>query len=626
MSQLLRWSAVRQNTTTYRAFQLTNTTGQVRHASLSGIHRGLRRSTRAGSQNGRATSPNSRIREDGLARRPDFKPRLTESRGRSPSRNVPTKPDAFANKFNGAMGGREHHFKPKKAFQKMKEREQEEEEGGRKSRSKRFNNPEYSFGKKSMVYQLNRSELKDKVSKLLDKEGMNDDKTEYPRPGSAWRDLNRDASRPRRDGDRNSTSQRRDGDWTSARPRHDGDRNSTAQRRDGDWASARPRRDGDWKATTFRKDGGRDTMRQMRDGVRREFERDGAAPRRQTRGSDDDSSANRPAEFPLSIQYTTAASQFLFGRSVVKAALRNSQRKLYNLYVYQGSNKKDTKDDTWIVSMAEKKGIKVKSVYEADQKLLDKMSKGRPHNGLVLEASPLPQLPLVSLGGLSADSNGYTVSVAHQSKEDLEINGTEGSIPCKQGQPRPLVLLLNEILDPGNLGAILRTACFLGVSAVAITDRTSSSITSTVLKAAAGAAEEIRLFTVEDPGRFLSLSQEAGWTSYAAVAPTLGSRSNRQWTPEYIEDFKPLEKEPCILVLGNEGSGLPYDIRKKATHEVTIPRVASTASSVDSLNVSVAAALLCNSFFRGVRQRDPLTLTERLHIDARKADGGEPIF
>ncbi|KAJ0381103.1 hypothetical protein COL26b_000444 [Colletotrichum chrysophilum] len=486
----------------------------------------------------------------------------------------------------------------------MQEREQEEEEGGRKSRSKRFNNPEYSFGKKSMVYQLNRGELKDKVSKLLDKEGMNEDKTEYPRSGSAWRDLNRDASRPRRDGGWNSTSQRRDGDWNSARPR----------------------RDGDWKSTTPRRDGGRDSMRQMRDGVRREFERDGAAPRRQTRGSDDDSSANRPAEFPLSIQYTTAASQFLFGRSVVKAALRNSQRKLYNLYVYQGSNKKDTKDDAWIVSMAEKKGIKVKSVYEADQKLLDKMSKGRPHNGLVLEASPLPQLPLVSLGGLSADSNGYAVSVAHQSKEDLEINGTEGSISCKQGQSRPLVLLLNEILDPGNLGAILRTACFLGVSAVAITDRTSSSITSTVLKAAAGAAEEIKLFTVEDPGRFLSLSQEAGWTSYAAVAPTLGSRSNRQWTPDYIEDFKPLEKEPCILVLGNEGTGLPYDIRKKATHEVTIPRVASTASSVDSLNVSVAAALLCNSFLRGVRQKDPLTLTERLHIDARKEDGGETLF
>ncbi|KAL0942481.1 SpoU rRNA methylase [Colletotrichum truncatum] len=561
MSLLLKWSAIRPYKTPNRALQLYRNPGQLRYASLSAIHRGLRRSERVNSRTDRA-------------KRPDSKSRMTESRGRNRTRNdFESKPDAFADRFKGAIGGprgRERHFKPKKALQKMQE---QEEEGGRKSRSKRFNDPEFTFGKKSLVYQLNRGELKDKVSRLLDKDGTGEKHPASPRPGSAWRqNFGRDSMRPRREE-------------------------------------------------------GQDSMRSMRDGARKELEGGGAGPRkRSSYRSEDDSSTKKSTEFPISIQYTTAASQFLFGRSVVKAALRNSRRKLYNLYIYQGSNKKDTKDDEWIVSLAQKKKVKINRIYEADQRLLDKMSKGRPHNGIVLEASPLPQLPLTSLGAESSESNGYTVSVAHQSKEAADINGAEGFIPCKPGLARPLVLLLNEILDPGNLGAILRTARFLGVSAVAITQRTSSTITSTVLKAAAGAAEELRLFTVEDPVSFLDASQKAGWASFAAVAPTFGSRGEtRQWTPDAIEDSKPLNKEPCILVLGNEGSGLPHEIRRKATHEVTIPRMLTT-SSVDSLNVSVAAALLCNSFFRGVRQRHPLTLTEKLQVDARKADGGEGLF
>ncbi|KAF9882029.1 RNA family [Colletotrichum karsti] len=520
MSLILRWSAARQQATTYRASQLCGLQGQVRNASLSAIHRGIRRSDRTGSQSDRG-------------RRPDAKSRVTDSRGRSRNQDAPEKSDAFSDRFKGAIGGREHHFKPKKAFQKMQERE---EEGGRKSRSKRFNNPEYSFGKKSLVYQLNRGELKDKVSKLLGEEGKGSQGSSSPRPGSAWRE-------------------------------------------------------------NFG-----------------------------THASDADSSTNRAAEFPVAVQYTTAASQFLFGRSVVKAALKNSGRKLYTLYIYQGSNKKETRDDEWIVTMAAKKNVKINRVYEADQRLLDKMSKGRPHNGLVLEASPLPQLPLVSLGGFSNEVGGYTVSVARQSKEDVAINGTEGFIPWKAGELRPLVLLLNEILDPGNLGAILRTARFLGASAVAITERTSSTITSTVLKAAAGAAEELKIFTVEEPGSFLDLSEKAGWTSFAAVAPSPGSRQNRQWTLDTIEEFKPLQNDPCILVLGNEGTGLPDYLRRKSTHEVTIPRTDFSSSLVDSLNVSVAAGLLCSSFFRGAKPKDPLTLTERLQIDARKADGGEALF
>ncbi|KAF4785246.1 SpoU rRNA methylase [Colletotrichum scovillei] len=617
MSLLTRWSASRPFTATQRAVQLSGNPflyGQARNGSLSAIHRGIWRSDKP--RNDR-TDRNSR---------PASRPRLTESKGRGRSRDAAkSKPDAFSERFSSAIGGRrdgprdreQRHFKPKKAFQKMQERmKEQEEEGGRKSRSKRFNNPEFSFGKKSLVYQLNRGELKDNVGKLLEKNGAKEEESSKPtaqrESGNDWFQVGR---QDRQDGRQRDQYQDRRSDRQRERFQ---DRRPDRQR--DQFSDRRPdRRDNQSGA---RPSFARERMDSMREGARRELE--AAPPRRFGSRQPDHEVSSEPTEFRGLVQYTTAASQFLFGRSVVKAALKNSQRKLYHLYLYQGSNKKESMDDRWILSMAEKKKVKITKLYENDQQLLDKMSKGRPHNGIVMETSPLPQLPITGLGGEHSEPQGYPVFVGRQSKEDVAINGTEGFIPSRPGTARPLVLLLTEILDPGNLGAILRTARFLGVSAVAITKRTSSSITSTVLKASAGASEELQLFSVEDPGAFLHASAAAGWTSYAAVAPTAGlRRDNRQWTPESIEEKKPLLTQPSILVLGNEGTGLPYDIRKKATHEITIPRVAMS-SSVDSLNVSVATALLCNSFLRGTAE--PSSLTERLQKESHKADAGESMF
>lgn len=326
---------------------------------------------------------------------------------------------------------------------------------------------------------------------------------------------------------------------------------------------------------------------------------------------------------PTTIPYTTAASQFLFGRWPVTAALRESKRKLYHLYVYENSTKQGPVDS--VRALAEKRKIPVTVVPEARQQLLDTMSKGRPHNGLVLEASPLPQLPIEGLGPVEDD--GYTVTIARQSKEDLEINGSE---PFQRWATRsshkPLVLLLHEVMDPGNLGAILRTARFLGAAAVAITKQTSSPVTTTVVKAAAGAAEEMAIFSVADPVTFLENSRDAGWDSYVAVAPSSTRGSRAQATLEDVAQDDPLREKPCILVLGNEGEGLSRKIISRGTHQVTITRQPTlVTSSVDSLNVSVAAALLCDSFTRGMRSV-PQSFQEMLKKDAKKAQSGESLF
>ncbi|KAH6674366.1 RNA methyltransferas-like protein [Halenospora varia] len=306
---------------------------------------------------------------------------------------------------------------------------------------------------------------------------------------------------------------------------------------------------------------------------------------------------------PISIPYTTPASEFLYGTSVVEAALmskREPRRKLYKLYIYAGENRDKLNKDNDIEYVAKRKGIKISRVQEDGLRLMDKMSGGRPHNGYVLEASPLPKLPVTSLESLKSEGNetGFDVALDYQTREEAEINGESNfvSIPYDRSGRKPMVLLLDGIQDPGNLGGIIRTAAFLGVSAVAISTRNSASFSPVVLKASAGASESVTLFAVNKSDRFIQGSRLAGWKVFAAVAPSPGGKAStkpKKVSTDSLGD--PLSHDPCILMLGSEGEGLRSNLRSKADVEVFIPG-RGRRFNVDSLNVSVAAGILCNSF------------------------------
>lgn len=309
--------------------------------------------------------------------------------------------------------------------------------------------------------------------------------------------------------------------------------------------------------------------------------------------------AKKKYEPPLSIPYTTAASQFLYGTSTVEAALSTSRRKLYKLYIYQGGNRMRQDKDQSLADLARRKGVQVEYIDETRLPLLNKMSGSRPHNGHVLEASPLPQLPVKALGEVSAEKSwpGFKVALGHQSAEDVKINGTSEFIITEPSSHKPFVLLLDEIVDPQNLGAIIRTASFMGVTAVVTSKRGSAPITPVVLKASSGAAEAMTMLSVDSPVDFVQASKENGWRVYAAVPPKLDA-SRQQVDMRQLEKDDPLHKEPCILVLGSEGEGLSRQLRRAAHCEVSIPNM-SGSRIVDSLNVSVASGLLCSAFVRG---------------------------
>jgi 21S rRNA (GM2251-2'-O)-methyltransferase len=303
---------------------------------------------------------------------------------------------------------------------------------------------------------------------------------------------------------------------------------------------------------------------------------------------------------PLSIPYTTPASEFLYGTSVVEAALRSKKdprRKLYKLYIYTGENRESNQRDSELERLARRSGVEVSRVGAGWVSLLDKMSGARPHNGYILEASPLPRLPVISLRELSEQEGdcGFKVAVDYQTREDAAVNGSSDFVKASKDLSgrNPLVLFVDSILDPGNLGGIIRTASFLGATAIAIS-KNCTAFSPVVLKASAGASENITLFTVNKPAGFIAGSKMAGWKIYAAVAPTGSPDSTLTFTDNLAD---PLSRDPCILMLGSEGEGLRMNLRTKADVQLSI-RGSRRSHNVDSLNVSVATGILCNAFLR----------------------------
>lgn len=566
-----------------------------RWASLSAIHQGRRREERSRPQGFRSSRQGTR-----------------DSSARDNGATETSQPLTFAERRRARAAAPAPTFRIRKGKKDITHKD-----GPRAmSRQARFYDPKDSFGKKSIVYQAKAGNLKEQFGAMDDKSTMpRRPLRSHARSEPASSSYSRRETPRRWENGRADDGEGRRSDRTGAAARSEGseeagtswealvtysEEKSGSKRGSQDERGRRGGREGERRA-----DGARDRRggnerpirsRQGRDHRRDDVPGYGSATRR------DEPFQTAVAERqPLSIPYTTAASQFLYGKSVVEAALQASQRKLYKLYIYGGANRQNVSQDIGIQRQAERKGVDVQIVGEDGLRLMEKMSAGRPHNGYVLEASPLPQLPLTSLGPMSEDENnpGFHVNMAHQSVEDAKINGSSDFFPSpRNSNYKPLVLVLDQILDPGNFGAILRTASFLGATAVAVTKRNSASLTPVALKASAGASEALTLFSVESLAPFLTESKENGWQVYAAVPGAARSRQHRQVDMHELADLDPLSKDPCILLMGSEGDGLSRQLRSKADVVVNIPNL-SGSNVVDSLNVSVATGLLCSAFLRG---------------------------
>ncbi|MEM6708161.1 MAG: 23S rRNA (guanosine(2251)-2'-O)-methyltransferase RlmB [Pseudomonadota bacterium] len=239
---------------------------------------------------------------------------------------------------------------------------------------------------------------------------------------------------------------------------------------------------------------------------------------------------------------------WVYGHHAVAAQLAQRPERARVLYLQKG--RRDPRTST-LAEQARAAGVRVELL---DKRRLDQRCEGS-HQGVALECQ--------------------AVAVA-----------TEAELLARLPSfgPRPLLLVLDEITDPRNLGACLRSAAAAGVDAVVLPKRGSAPLNELVEKTAAGALAELLIVEVSNLARCLSALKDAGLWLFGAA-----DDGAEAWDRV---DFA----VPAVLILGNEATGLRRLTREHCDYLVRIPM----QGAVSSLNVSVATGVL---LFEAVRQR-----------------------
>lgn len=233
----------------------------------------------------------------------------------------------------------------------------------------------------------------------------------------------------------------------------------------------------------------------------------------------------------------------IFGVGPVVERLENDGD-INNLWISKQRLEKGGNAISKILNLAKSAGVPINSV---DKSVLDKRTKGENHQGVLIEAPPFNYKEL---------------------SEILEPSS----------KTRKVFLALDGITDPQNLGAILRSAYLLDVSAVILPKDRSAKINGVVLKTSAGAAEQIPVAMVTNLGRTLELLKNNGFWNAAICG---GEKS---------QDIRQADKNGDLcLVMGAEGHGLRPQVLKKCDFQWQIPML---NNRVGSFNVSVAAAIV----------------------------------
>jgi 23S rRNA (guanosine2251-2'-O)-methyltransferase len=185
-----------------------------------------------------------------------------------------------------------------------------------------------------------------------------------------------------------------------------------------------------------------------------------------------------------------------------------------------------------------------------------------------------PDRELTTLAGVRDHQGVVARAEPYRYADAWEIAGGEA----------PLIVCLDRVSDPRNLGAVCRSAEGAGASGVIVPEHGSARVTAAVCKSSAGAVEHLPVGVVTNLARYLGEIKGPSLWVYAAAAEAGSSMWETQFTPG------------AVFVLGAEGRGLRPLVRRTCDETVSIP----LRGTVDSLNVSVAAALL---LFEARRQR-----------------------
>lgn len=229
----------------------------------------------------------------------------------------------------------------------------------------------------------------------------------------------------------------------------------------------------------------------------------------------------------------------VYGRNPVREALRG-RRKVSRVWATQAAAK-----EPWLQEQAHSASL---PIDRAEPPELESLSGSADHQGVAAEVSEY----------LYADS--------------AELLAADDA----------LVLVLDEIQDPHNLGALARVAESAGATGMVIADRRSAEVTPTVCKSSAGAVEHLAIARVGNVSDYLVDAKEAGAWVYGAAAD--GEMAYDQ--PDY--------SGKVVIVVGSEGKGMRPKVAKNCDALVSIPQ----RGRIESLNVSTATAVLIYAVLR----------------------------
>lgn len=243
------------------------------------------------------------------------------------------------------------------------------------------------------------------------------------------------------------------------------------------------------------------------------------------------------------------SDDLIFGLHATAAALRNDSIRMLEVWVLQGRHDARVQE---VLALANQRGV---IAHHVPRHTLDEMAPGARHQGVIARCMGLPSY--------------------HEGDLEALLAGVQGV---------PLLLVLDGVQDPHNLGACLRSADAAGAHAVIIPKDRSSPLNATARKVASGAAESVPVVQVTNLARTLRELKERNIWLVGAAGEAAQSI--------YETDLK----GPLAVVMGAEGQGLRRLTKEHCDFLAYIPM----AGVVESLNVSVATGIC---LFEAVRQR-----------------------